>query len=154
VLDRCKELYDKQLRKHFGTPNGCTEAQISEIERSLHHPLPRAYREYLEWMGAHHQGPFRGSDWFAKDVFENTRYVPELLRQNGLSCNLSEGILSFFCHQGYMCAWFDLHDVKDDPSCWFYREGDMQQPEMVGAFSSFLLRELEQAVAVRSSRGF
>ena len=132
---------------------GCNEGQIKELERSLPHPLPVAYREYLKWMGADHSGPFRGSDWFAKDVIENTEYVPELLRDNNVSWELPDTILSFFCHQGYMSAWFDLLEGADDPNCWFFREGDMQHPEMVGSFSEFLLRELEQVAAVRSSRG-
>lgn len=151
MLEQCKDLYDKQLKKDFGPPVGCTEAQINELERSLAGPLPLAYREYLKWMGADHQGPFRGSDWFARNVLENTAYVPELLRENGVSWELPAVFLSFFCHQGYMCAWFDLLDAEDDPMCWMFREVDMPQPKLVGVFSAFLLRELELIAHVRSS---
>jgi len=153
VLEQCKDLYEKELRKHFGSPVGCTEAQIVELERSFASPMPLAYREYLKWMGADHNGPFRGSDWFAKDVVENTEYVPELLRDNGVQWKLPAAILSFFCHQGYMCAWFDLQEAEADPKCWFFREGGMEQPKMVGPFSAFLLLELKQVAALRSPQG-
>lgn len=154
MLDDCKAFYRDHLQPYFGPPAGCTLEFVQELERTLGHRLPESYRDYLAWMGADHEGALRGSDWFANDVIENTRYVPELLQHNNLDWKLPHASVCFFVHQGYMCAWFDLDDSSEDPQCWFYCEGDTPQPKLAGAFSEFLLGELAHVAELRRrSRG-
>ncbi len=151
-LDKAKAYYRTHLQAQFGEPQGCSTAEVDELEQRIGYPLPAAYREFLLWMGKHKDGVFRGSEWFASDVAENTEYVGDLLRENGVDWRPKGPILSFFCHQGYMIAWFDLPANGDDPPCYFYSEGKgMDVPEQRERFSEFLLTELEGLAAGRSS---
>ena len=136
--------YDKLLKKKFGQPKGCTQEEVTGLEEEIGYELPRAYVEFLLWMGKDYNGLFRGSDWFFKDVHENTLYLPEFLSENKLDINLSEKYLAFFCHQGYMIAWFVLPKEGDDPPVFYYSEGaKSKQPKNIKSFSSFLLAEIK-----------
>ena len=151
-LDNVKAYYRTHFGSEFGEPQGCSVAEVEELERTVGHHLPAAYREFLLWMGNDKDGIFRGSDWFLSDIVENTEYVDELLRENGVDWRPEGAILAFFCHQGYMIAWFDLSTTEDDPPCYFYSEGeDMTVPGQRQRFSEFVLAELEGIIAARSS---
>lgn len=148
-IDDARAFYDVHLRPRHGTPHGCSFQEIDDLEAKVGHRLPAAYREYLRWMGNDHDGVFRGSDWFSSDVEENTTYVRTLLEENGIDWRPPGPILSFFCHQGYMIAWFDLPAADDDPPCHLFSEGRaMTAPSRAGRFSEFLLAELEGMAAV------
>jgi len=67
---------------HLGEPVGCAESEIDALQAELGFPLPVAYRQYLLWMGADHDGIFIGCDWFLKDVKQNTAYLSDLLAEN------------------------------------------------------------------------
>lgn len=143
-IDNAKAYYRTHLQARFGVPHGCTIEEVHTLEQAVGHPLPEAYRDFLLWMGKDKDGVFRGSDWFASDVSENTEYVGDLLQENGLVWHPKGPILSFFCHQGYMIAWFDLPTTENDPSCHFYTEGkEMTAPTLIERFSEFLLTELK-----------
>jgi len=152
-LFRARQLYGASLRPRFGEPAGCTEYELTALERAVGHALPAAYREYLLWMGNDVDGVFRGSEWFAADVMENTAYVGELLREHGMEEHLREPVLAFFCHQGYMVAWFELPAEVDDPPCYFFSEGhDMTAPVRYERFSDFLYAELQACSPARPPR--
>jgi SMI1 / KNR4 family (SUKH-1) len=149
-LSKAQEFYQIHLQEKFGEPRGCSEEEIREIERKFGHKLPAAYEEFLRWMGNDTNGVFRGSDWFAKDIVDNTNYVSELLATNGIAWHHRRPILSFFCHQGYMIAWFEFSPSNDDPPCHFFSEGkNMSQPEQRETFSEFLENELAGIVAAQ-----
>lgn len=149
-IDKAKAFYQAHLKSRYGTPRGCSTEEVDAVEKQVGHPLPAAYRVFLLWMGKDKDGVFRGSDWSASDVAENTEYVGDLLQENGLDWQPEGPILSFFCHQGYMIAWFDLPAAEDDPLCYFFSEGDeMTVPKQEETFSEFLLKELEGMAAAR-----
>ena len=151
MLKNCKDFYSEELERYFGAPVGCSLAVIEELEMALNCQLPAAYRGYLLWMGADYNGAFRGSDWFARDILENTEYVPQLLAENNFSGQKLKPIVAFFCHQGYICAWFERESQNVDPNCWYFQEGDTNHPKQVGVFSEFLLQQLKYIAGVRSS---
>lgn len=142
MLEECRDLYTTRLQPLKGPPIGCPEDEVERLEAAFGRGFPAAFREYLLWLGAHHDGPFVGSEWFARDLLSNTRYLPELLAENHLQWELPAEMVCFFSHQGYLCAWFDLADERDDPLCWYYGEGTTPAPKMVGQFSALLLDEL------------
>lgn len=143
-LDKAKAYYQAHLESRYGTPCGCSVEEVDALEKQFGHPFPTIYRDFLQWLGNDKDGVLRGSDWFASDITENTEYVRELLEENGLDWRPNGPILSFFCHQGYMIAWFDLPTDEDDPLCYFFSEGkDMTVPERHETFSEFLFKELK-----------
>lgn len=157
-LEACKAFYAEHLYVRFGAPLGCTPEEVSRLEHTIGHRLPAAYVAYLRWMGNDVSGVFRGSDCYARHVLENSRWVKELLAENEMVWEFSADYLCFFCHQGYLCAWFELGDGPDDPPCYFFGEGrylpdgSRERPQAVGTFSNFLLEELRHAASLSQVR--
>lgn len=150
LLDNVRALYDRELRPHFGEPRGCTTSRVHTLEAAFGHGFPSAYREFLLWMGEDKYGPLRGSGWLARDLLQNREWVAELLEDNEIA--VDGPILPFFCHQGYMTAWFALPARDEDPPCFFFCEGQDEAPEYGRQFSEILLEALQSVVEVRRGR--
>ena len=142
-LAKVRAFHARAVEPHLGKPRGCSEAQVRRLEERFGFPLPKAYRQYLLFMGADRDGVFRGCDWFVDDVVENTDLVPELLAQNHVSHRLPPHYLAFFSHQGYIAAWFALPKEREDPRVWYFSEGN--EPRAVRTkrrFTKFLLDDM------------
>lgn len=145
-LLECRNFYNKYLLSEFGQPEGSQEEKISFFEGKYMLRLPKAYRQYLLWMGNDIAGVFRGSEWFLKDLVDNNQFLPEFLDENKVPYNKKKNPICFFSHQGYMAAWFYLNE-SDNPDCYFYSEVNSNSiAELDGRFSDFLLKELHDAV--------
>ncbi len=129
----------------LGAPQGCESSEIETLEASLGFAVPEAYREFLIWMGRDFDGIFRGSDCFHTHVLDNNEWLPELLAENTVDSPLPERYVAFFVHQGYNAAWFEI-PASADPECLFFAEGQTDEPEDQGPFSSFLLGEMKALV--------
>ena len=140
-IQEAYEFYTRNFQKKFGFPKGCSFEEIRGLEHDFGYVFPDAYREFLSWMGKDHRGVFCGSDWYSKDIKGNTEYLPDLLDDNGITWD-STNLLVFFCHQGYMAAWFNLPKEDEDPLVGFFSEGTTGEPIIQGTFSKFLLNEL------------
>lgn len=136
-----REFHQHHVTPFTGQPKGCTPDEIEALEESFGCELPAAYRQYLAWMGKDYDGIFVGSDWFITNVAENTRCLPELLRENGVAFILPEQYVCFFAHQGYIAAWFELPSVDENPAIWFYQDG-MKEPEAQGRFTDLLFTDM------------
>ena len=61
------------------------------------------------------------------------QWADDLLKENDLSLN--EDSIVFFMHQGYVAAWFDMRDVKEDYTvCKSYLEGETIEYDLVQNF--------------------
>ena len=138
------EEFTDFLKKHdIEHPKGCSLKEISEFETDLGHELPEAYKEYLLLMGKDYDGVMVGTNCFLTDVEDNNECLPELLEENELrEFKLPEKFLTFFCHQGYMVAWFSLQDQSDDPLCYYFFEGTTEVPQEFGTFSEFMSKDI------------
>lgn len=123
-------------------PKGCTEEEIDLLERIIGFKLPDAYRAYLSLMGNDHNGVMRGTDCFADSVEENTGYLPGLLEENKVKFQLPENYLAFFCHQGYIIAWFELPAESNNPVCYLFSEGSTKEPIEYGGFKQFITKDI------------
>lgn len=149
-LKDCRDFYAEFLQVRFGDPVGATAASVSDLEQKLGFALPESYRQFLLWMGQDKNGALKGSEWFVDDVLPNDELLDEFLADNEVAEAVPSKRVCFFVHQGYMAAWF-VDVTATDPVCLFYSEAN-SEPVVVdaGAFSSFLLKEL-QSVAKMSS---
>jgi len=124
-------------------PIGSSEQDIVELEEMIGFKLPKAYKAYLELMGQDYDGIMVGTNCFLSDVQSNNEYLPDLLAENGLSSyELPDNYLAFFCHQGYMMAWFSLPCASDDPAATYYFEGTTDSPTEFGLFSDFMKEDM------------
>jgi hypothetical protein len=141
-LAAARHLYTQKVEPHFGMPTGYSEQEVRAFEEELGLPLPEAYRQYLLWIGK--ENPvYTGSDVHISDVLDNTEYLPELLRENGITCQLPSRYLVFFLHQGYIAAWFALPKASDDPLVYSYSEAEeLREPIVNGVFSEYLLGDI------------
>jgi len=146
--EECQHYYLGNLVAKFGEPVGATETQIRKFEADRQIKLPKAYRQFLRWMGDDRHGVFKGSEWFLSDIDLNNELLPELLHENSVAVDLSDQYICFFSHQGYMAAWFFLSDNLENPICYFFSEtvgGDASVSTC--HFDEFVLSELQHAVA-------
>lgn len=149
-LAQCRTHYDRNLFQEHGHPIGANETEIAEVELAFGNKFPVAHRQYLKWMGNDISGKLRGSEWFLKDIRDNTSFLREFLEEEGVELKLDRQPVCFFCHQGYMAGWYYLIDAIDDPECYYYSEAtDVPEPQVVRSFSAFLLRDLGGMVEIR-----
>lgn len=144
-LAESRSFYDLYFRSKFGSPIGCTEDDIRDLENSYGCQFPASYQQFLLWMGKDHKGVFRGSEWFLKDIVDNTECLPDFLEENEVDFSHKSKAICFFSHQGYMSAWFYPAEKEPDPNCFFFSESfpDNAVKENI-LFSKFLLTELKQ----------
>ncbi|HBL14916.1 MAG TPA: SMI1/KNR4 family protein [Cyanobacteria bacterium UBA11162] len=143
-LDRAK----KQLKDlEIVSPDelsGCTHYELNKLERQLGIFLPKAYQEFLLWMG-HGGGQFlRGSDCFFKHLPYLYDWGTELLQENNFPEPLPEDAFIFFMHQGYQFSFFRLSE-GDNPPIYSYCEGKNQTyfSKIHNKFSEFMETEIE-----------
>ena len=108
---------------------------IDKLEEQLGFALPRAYRKHILHYGS--KSPIIGTDCAPTDVPSNTKFLPDLLKENGIEFTFPKNLVCFLMHQGYIAAWFDAED-GDDPECSFFSEGATPEPTQEGEFSIFM----------------
>ncbi len=143
-------FYKLHYEKKYGRPKGCTETDVVALEKLLECKLPSSYRQYLLWMGADYGGIFQGSNWFASNVQRNNFILGALLEENRLQVANRDNVLTFFSHQGYMAAWFELPCLSEDPDCFFLIEEvkpEDAEIKKLGRFSEVLLNDLRTFVS-------
>jgi hypothetical protein len=134
------DYLDKHDMEH---PVGCSMDEITELESALGSSLPQVYKDYLLLMGKDYDGVMVGTGCFLSDVESNNEYLPKLLEENNLrEFVLPEKYVAFFCHQGYMMAWFSIPSSESDPLCTYFFEGTTAKPEVYGTFSEFMEKDL------------
>lgn len=146
-LKQSRTFYKEKFLTDFGQPVGCSEVELSVYENCHGLVFPSAYRQFLLWMGNDLRGILRGSDWFLKNIQENTECLSEFLTDNSVAIDFAKHPLCFFMHQGYMAAWFYLDQGEDDPACFFFSEATEERAIVrYKYFSDFLFREIGSQV--------
>lgn len=145
-LSETKKFYRRHVSR-FRKPKGCGPELIENLEKEIGFRLPEAYKQFLQWMGCDFNGIFVGSDIFLRDVIPNTKYLPQLLKENELDHDLPEKYLAFFSHQGYVMAWFALPKESENPPVWFWGEGQrLSKPIKFESFTDFLSEQMRSLV--------
>lgn len=144
-LDKVKERLKEQ---NLVSPNEffpCSPDEVIWSEQQLGISLPKAYQEFLLWMG-HGAGQFlRGSDCFFKHLPDLQEWAVELLQENNVLEPLPEDAFVFLMHQGYQFSFFRLSE-GDNPPTYSYCEGTNQTSftRTHDRFSDFLATEVER----------
>lgn len=132
--------------------NGCSIEQIRKVEEFAKNKLPESYKEFLIFFGLDMErkditsrGGFTGEDVFYEDVFDNKEALEEQLAEDGRKdIKLTDNDFVFFCHQGYIFAFFKL-DEGENPPVYGYKEGFVGKdfPILTETLSEFYEKYLE-----------
>lgn len=123
-LDRAKERFQElnQLLKIPMSVHPCTVEQVRKLEENIKLKLPKAYQEFLLWMG--NGGGFFASDSFSWEKVGNVNrdLAIELLNENNYLGSLPDDAIVFiFYHGGYRFA-FIREGEGDNPPVHVFQE--------------------------------
>lgn len=143
-LDKVKEQLEELKLVSPNEFSPSNQDEVIWLEQQLGISLPKAYQEFLLWLG-HGAGQFlRGSDCFFKHLLDLQEWAVELLQENNFPEPLPEDAFVFLMHQGYQFSFFRLSE-GDDPPTYSYCEGTNQTSFIRSheRFSDFLAIEVE-----------
>jgi hypothetical protein len=142
--------YDLEETRH------CVESEILELEQKLGFRFPKAYREFLLWMGGNcgdlselvHPHGYYSSTYIVSELPELVEKASEILKETKASLELPENILVFqaYRHINDPQHFRFLDTQSDDPAVYIFREGDTQYTKTNDAFSEFLSDGLESHI--------
>lgn len=138
-LDEVKTLFAELRIAEPSALKPCTEEEISTIEEKLERPLPKAYNEFLLWMG-HGAGRFQaGTQCFYQDLSNIQEWAHGLLEENNFPESLPDDAFTFLMHQGYQFMFFRLSE-GEDPAVYYYHEAMHKTTfeKKFGSFSEYL----------------
>jgi hypothetical protein len=124
---------------------GCSEADISALERAINAPLPSAYREFLLAIGRDWGEFMVGSDRVFEDLSGVNRYARHLVAETGAS--FPPSAFAFLGHQGYQFLCFFLRE-SEDPQVHHFMEGEALKP-LGMRFSEWLRMAADDEITIR-----
>jgi hypothetical protein len=113
---------------------GCTETEVSDLERRYNLMLPTDYREFLLLAGRGADNIWRGSDYTLDELPEIQEAAIELLSDKGLK--LPDGSFVFHMHQGYQFLFVNSGGV------FYYLEGNEGIEKRYDSFTEFFVATL------------
>lgn len=123
---------------------GCTDVEISTIERHFNCILPVAYRQFLAIAGKSAGKIFSGTDIFFPRVLELQNEASELMSELNLSFLVPVDAKVFCMHQGYEILYFQ--PISDDPPIFQFFEGERSITQPWKRFSEFLKKSIEDHI--------
>lgn len=144
TFDKVKDKFEELDLVTCDEFQACTETEVNVLEKSLLHPLPQAYRNFLLWMG-HGAGSFwQGSHCFYEQLVDIQKGAILLLQENNFRQQMPRDAFVFWMHQGYMFAFFRLSEGDDPPVYFYYAPVQPTDFELSWEhFSEFILAEAE-----------
>lgn len=120
---------------------GARDEEIVELENYAGGRLPAVYKQFLKQLGRSAGEMLRGSEYAVSQRFHLRlkEHAEELLRRSGASFVLPRTAFVFLMSQGYQFAFFHL-DQGDDPSVYYYLEGDSAPKLLDATLSGYFLR--------------
>lgn len=123
----------------FGN-QGCSDADIAELESKFGVRFPTPYRRFLSRFGRddNASSSLRGSDYYVPVLFDLRSGAEELLMECGSPFALHPQDFVFLMHQGYQFFYFRADGTSDDPPVFYYFEGWKQPVQKFNAISDWL----------------
>ena len=132
---------------------GCSEEEISAVEKMAGDKLPKCYKEFLAEMGKDMDRKEDGKRGF---LVGNTVFYDDLININGedgflgflkedeSDLEIPNKAFVFYCSQGILYAFFKL-DEGDDPPVYAYAKGfkGSEFPKISDSLSGFYEMYLE-----------
>jgi hypothetical protein len=143
MLAELKAFHGREIEPLLGAPIGASFEDVAALEGRLAVTLPAEYREILLWLGRDYDGALVGSDCFIDQIERNNELLPELLLENDVRHEFSGRHVTFFAHQGYQAAWFELPVVASPPIVFSFGEGGPDAVMKLPSVSGFFLEQLK-----------
>lgn len=124
---------------------GASAEEIQELERYAGGQLPSVYKQFLKQLGRSAGELFRGSEYSVSQRFHLhlKEHAEALLSRSKASFSLPKATFIFLMSQGYQFAFFPI-DQGDDPSIYYYLEGDPTPRQLSPTLSGYLLRCIDE----------
>jgi len=146
---------------------GCSERQIDDLENKLNLTLPRAYKEFLRWMGVKGGLLLRGSDvyygyligsvWQSPDASMLNHGV-ELLNEHGFDGNkLLENSVVIMSHQGTAIQYIKVNEGENPPVYLFAEQGKWLEEgpsKWANSYSEHLMKTFTEEVKAWKKLGY
>lgn len=133
----------------------CTEEEVLMLEHRLGLKLPKAYKEFLGWVGRKGGRLLNGYHWnhIGNDLFDLQEEAHELLREMNFPKPLPSNAFVFLSNsQGYLYYFFKAN-AEDNPKVYYFGEIEEPLTNFECRFHSFL-HFLEFQVKLSYLQGF
>jgi hypothetical protein len=124
---------------------GCSEAEIAELERRFDLVFPAAFRAFLEVMGKRHGALFAGSQCSLDEFDEIAQRAEDLLDETVDQVRLPSRSFVFLLRDGFQFCFLPTRGGAGDPPVFHYTEGDNEPEQIAPAFTAYLEQETSAA---------
>lgn len=124
---------------------GCSEAEIAELERRFDLKFPAAFRAFLEVMGRRHGALFADCLCGLAEFDEVARRAEDLLDETDDQVRLPSRSFVFLLRDGYQFCFLATRSGADDPAVFQYTEGDHEPEQIADSFTAYLDQETSAA---------
>jgi hypothetical protein len=124
---------------------GCSEAEIAELERRFDLKFPAAFRAFLEVMGKRHGALFADSQCSLAEFDDIARRAEDLLDETDDQVRLPSRSFVFLLRDNYQFCFLSTRGGADDPAVFQYTEGDHETEQIAPSFTAFLEQETSAA---------
>jgi len=126
---------------------GCTNAEIRELEHEQDVTLPGAYRTYLGRMGKACGTFLRGSDRRYPRLRSLTDGLQSLMAESDADHHLSADAFAFLGHQSYQYLYFET-TAGENPPVYHYLENDPEPERVADSFTEWLLGAVDDEIGL------
>lgn len=127
---------------------GCTEADIRELETEFDVELPETYKSCLRHIGRDSNTLFRGTEFTIDSIPTQREYAERELDEENADFEFGDSDFVFKGHQGHTFLFFDT-EAGDDPPV--YEIMPPEEPrKKAESFSEWLLDEIHRHIKVQN----
>jgi hypothetical protein len=124
-LDNAKAIHTRFYPKEAARVVPCTEEEIGRLERLFGLRLPKAYREFLLWMGKDGIDFWAGYDCFYNKLHDINDWARKLIQSSQTHLSLSRDAFIFFWDPARSFYFFQATQ-GDDPAVYFFMDPNLE----------------------------
>lgn len=120
---------------------GCSEEEITYLEKHFSLSFPKIYRDFLLTLGHGAGDFFIGIDIYYNSLIGIKEGAYELLEECPVDYKIPHDAMVCTMYQGYQFMYFRVSEGENPPVYW-YMEGDSQERKIASSFSQYLIKNV------------
>lgn len=125
-LDKAKSIHANLFPKEAAQVIPCTNEEVALLEETLDLKLPKAYQEFLLWMGKYGGDFWTGYAGFYHEIDNINSWARELLQESSSKLSLPQTAFVFYWDYAQLFYFF-LMDAGDDPTVYVFIEPNLAE---------------------------